>query len=112
MSFWGAVGEGRNGLLNAVTEEVGGRVRREIRSAQDDVLGRLRSAGTGLTLLGGAGALGALALGSAAVLVIRVLEAVLPKRLAAFAATVVFGGGAAALGTAGLRELQRAKSRG
>lgn len=106
---------GAGGFLRSMAGDARGMVRTEIRSTVDEltagVTTRVRSAGKGAALLGGAGALGALCLGTGAVLVIRVLEAVLPSRLAAFVATLLFGSGAAALGAAGVAEIRRSAAR-
>src|SRR5690348_1706610 len=107
MGLWGGLGEGAGGYLRSLGDDVSNRVRREIRSTQDDILGKVRSAGRGGAMLGGAAVLGAVSAGTAGVLVLRTLEAVLPRRAAAFVATVLFGAGAAALGAAGVEELRR-----
>ncbi|RKS75274.1 putative superfamily III holin-X [Motilibacter peucedani] len=106
---------GMAGDVLGMAGDVRGMVRSEVRGTVDEltgrVTGRARRAGKGAALLGGAGAMGALSLGTAAVLVLRVLEAVLPRRTAAFVATVLFGGAAAGLGAAGVAELKRSAAR-
>jgi len=111
MGLWGGLGDGASGFLRSIGDDVTNRVRRELRSTQDDIVGKVRSAGRGGALLGGAAVLAAVSAGTAGVLVLRVLEAVLPRRAAAFVATVLFGAGAAALGAAGVEELRRSLPR-
>lgn len=107
---------GPGGFLRSVGGDVRGLLRSEIRATQDDITAkvsaRLRAAGRGTGLLAGAGALGAVSLGLSAVLVLRLLEAFLPPRTAAFVATALYGSGAAALGSAGVAELRRSRQRG
>ena len=102
-------------LLPSMAGDVRGMVRSEIRGTVDEltgkVTGRVRSAGRGAALLGGAGAMGALSLGTGAVFVVRVLEALLPRRTAAFFATLLFGAAAAGLGAAGVAEIKRSAAR-
>jgi hypothetical protein len=106
---------GAGGFLRSMAGDVRGMVRSEIRGTVDEltgkVTGRVRSAGKGAALLGGAGAMGALSLGTGAVFVVRVLEALLPRRTAAFVATVLFGAAAAGLGAAGVAEIKRSAGR-
>ena len=97
--------------VTGMTGDVRGLIRTELRSTQEDmasrVTARARRAGKGAAMVGGAGVLGAVATGTAAVLLVRVLDALLPSKVSAFVATVLFGGGAAALGAAGVAELRR-----
>jgi len=95
-------------LVGALTQDVGSLVREELRAAQAELTDKARQAGRGGGLLAGAGLLGALATASSAVLVQRVLDGVLPRRTAAAVTTVLYAGGAAALGAAGAAELRRA----
>lgn len=97
--------------VTGMTGDVRSLIRTELRSTQEDlasrVTARARRAGKGAAMVGGAGVLGAVATGTAAVLLVRVLDALLPSKVSAFVATVLFGGGAAALGAAGVAELRR-----
>ena len=95
-------------LMGALTQDVGALLREELRAAQADLTGKARRAGRGGALLAGAGVLGALATASSAVLLQRVLDGFLPPRTAAAVTTVLYAGGAAALGAAGAAELRRA----
>ena len=95
-------------LVGALTQDVSALVREEIRAAQTELTGKARRAGRGGALLAGAGVLGALAAGSCAVFLQRTLDRVLPPRTSAAVLTVLYAGGAAALGAAGAGELRRA----
>jgi hypothetical protein len=95
-------------LVGALTQDVSALVRDEIRAAQAELTGKARRAGRGGALLAGAGVLGTLATAGSAVFLMRALDRVLPPRTAAAVLTVLYAGGAAALGTAGIAELRRA----
>jgi hypothetical protein len=95
-------------LVGALTQDVSALVRDEIRSAQAELTGKARRAGRGGALLAGAGVLGALATAGSAVFLLRTLDRFLPPRTAAALLTVLYAGGAAALGAAGVAELRRA----
>ena len=95
-------------LVGALTQDVSALVRDEIRAAQAELTGKARRAGKGGALLAGAGLLGALATAGSAVFLLRALDRFLPPRTAAALLTVLYAGGAAALGAAGAAELRRA----
>ena len=105
---------GAGGFLRAMSGDVRGLLRQELRQTQDEWIaklrGKVRRAGRGAGLLAGAGVFTALAAGTGAVLVLRVLEALLPSRAAALVATVLFGSAAAGLAAAGLKEIRRSES--
>ncbi|MGI3781868.1 MAG: phage holin family protein [Janthinobacterium lividum] len=101
----GATGE----LLNAMATDVRTMLQEEIAQLRAQ-LGETVTAGkSAAVLLGGAGVLGALAVGTSATALVRVLETLLPRPVAPVVATLVYGGGAAALARAGLAELARAR---
>jgi hypothetical protein len=104
----GGAGRITGNLVGALTQDVSALVRDEIRAAQAELTGKARRAGRGGALLAGAGVLGALATGSSAVFLQRTLDRFLPPRTAAALLTVLYAGGAAALGAAGITELRRA----
>jgi len=94
-------------LVDELTSDTAHLVRAEIRKGQQELLAKAREASRGAALLGGAAVLGGLAAGTSAAFVVRTLGTFLPKPAAALAATLVFGGGAAALGLAGAEEIRR-----
>jgi hypothetical protein len=104
----GGAGRMTGNLVGALTQDVSALVRDEIRAAQAELTGKARRAGRGGALLAGAGVLGALATGSSAVFLQRTLDRFLPPRTAAALLTVLYAGGAAAVGAAGVGELRRA----
>jgi len=94
-------------LVDELTADTAHLVRAELARGRREVVAKAREAGRGAALLGGAGLLGALAAGTSAAVVVRVLGTVLPRPAAALVATVLYAGGAAALGVAGVEELKR-----
>ncbi|WP_369052945.1 phage holin family protein [Kineococcus terrestris] len=94
-------------LVDELTSDTARLVRAEVRRGQQELLAKAREAGRGAALLGGAAVLGGLATGTSAAFVVRTLGKVLPAPSAALVATLLYGGGAAALASAGLAELKR-----
>ena len=83
-------------------------LQQELRTAQEELAGKIRVASEGALALGVAVVLGALAAGTSTVVIMRMLEKVLPPTLAATVATVIFATAAAMLATAGLAAVRRA----
>jgi hypothetical protein len=94
-------------LIRALTDDVRALVQQEVRTAQDELTGKAKRAGSGAAMLGGAAVLGALAAGSAVAAVTRAFESFLPRPAAALLTTSLCAGGAAVLASAGVAELRR-----
>jgi Putative Actinobacterial Holin-X, holin superfamily III len=94
-------------LISALTDDVRALVQQEVRNAQDELTGKVRRAGKGAAMLGGAAILAALAVGSSAAVLTRTLEKFLPRATAALLTTALYGVCAALLANAGVGELRR-----
>ena len=84
-------------LLRTLTENVQTLVRGEVASARQEMTEKALAARPAAAMLGGAAVLGALAAGTSAVVLVRVLDRFLPPAASAAVATALLGGGAAAL---------------
>jgi len=110
------VSDGHVERERAGTDEVGRRLmqdlvdvgRQESVRLRDDLVGDVRPATTGVVLLVAAGATAVLAAGAASTAALRLLELVLPRRLAALALTGGFAAGSAVLLRIGLERLSAA----
>jgi hypothetical protein len=98
--------EGIAGALSDLTEQTRILVRREVESAQREMLGKLKASGPAAGLVAGAGFLGMLAAASSYRLSLRLLEKALPPATAALVATVGYGAAAGAAGVVAVRRLQ------
>jgi hypothetical protein len=94
-------------LLQALRDDVRSLVQQELRTAQTELTDKARGAAKGAAMLGGAAVFGALAAGTSAALLTRMLEVVLPRTMAAALATAAYGGVAGMLAGAGIEELRR-----
>lgn len=93
----------------ALARDVAVLVRQEFDRALDQLRQSARESGLGLGMLGGAALCGAMTATGASLLLLRMLEAKLPRPVAAAVFTAVYGGGAVALATAGVRNLREAR---
>lgn len=96
-------------LIAALGRDVGELVRGELAQLRAELADTAREARLAAALLGGAGALGALAAGTSAVALVRLLDRVMPRPLAALAATGLYGAGALTLTRLAFTELRRAR---
>lgn len=101
-------GERVGEVVDRVTGDAASVVRAEVDRMRAELADTAKRAGTGAALLGGAGVLGALAVGTSAAVLVRTLERVLPRPFAAVVASLLYGAGAAGLATVGVAELRRA----
>ncbi len=100
----GAVGE----MITALGKDLRQMIQQELVGLRSELRDTARAGRKAAALMGGAGLLGALAAGTSAVVIVRLLDEVLPRPLAGLVTSVLFGAGAAALARLGLAELRRA----
>jgi hypothetical protein len=91
-----------------LSQDLAGLVRAELHRLQGELTGTARRAGTGAALLGGAGVMGALAAGTSAAALLRLMDKVMPRPLSAALLSVMYGGAAAGMAVAGVAQLRRA----
>jgi hypothetical protein len=104
-------GDGRRGgddLGQRLAQDVLEVGRQELARLREDLVGQVRPATTGLVLLAGAAVGAVLALAAATTASLRLLELVLPRRLAALALTGGCAAGSALLLRLGLEQLNAA----
>src|SRR3954463_5788137 len=95
-------------LLQTLSSDLSALVRQEFARAQQELVGKAKQAGAAAGMLGAAGVLGAIAAGSSAPLLRRMLDKKLPPVMSALLTTAILGGGAAALAATALDRLRTA----
>ncbi|HEX6446416.1 MAG TPA: phage holin family protein [Streptosporangiales bacterium] len=93
----------------ALARDVAVLVRQEFDRAIEQLRQSARESGLGVGMLGGAVICGTMTAAGASLLVLRALETRLPRPVAAAVFTALYGGGAAALAMAGVRNLRAAR---
>lgn len=93
-------------LMRSLTDTVGVLLHQELRKAQEEMTDKARLAVKGVGILGGAAVLGALAAGTGATFIVRLLDGIMPPRAAAACTTAMLGAAAAGLATWGVKELR------
>ncbi|WP_405431281.1 phage holin family protein [Micromonospora sp. NBC_00617] len=98
----------RTSATGRLAEDVADVVREEVRAVRTQVGEAARPAGLGIVLLAAAGGCLVLGAGAASATVLRMLETMLPRRLAAAGLTAGYLGAAVLLGRVGLAQLRAA----
>ena len=101
-------GQSTADLLQALSADLSNLVRQEFERAQGELVGKAKQASAAAGLLGASGVLGAIAAGSSATLLRRLLDTKLPPVTSALLTTAILGGGAAALASTALERLRAA----
>ncbi|MEV0001686.1 phage holin family protein [Micromonospora sp. NPDC050980] len=108
MSDGTVAGDGRRSPTERLAEDVAEVARAEVRAVRAQVGEAARPAGVGIALLAAAGGCLVLGAGAASTTVLRVLETMLPRRLAAAGLTTGYLVTAVLLGRVGLARLRAA----
>ncbi|MEU4244730.1 phage holin family protein [Actinoplanes sp. NPDC026619] len=103
-----ATGDGRQSAGERLAGDMTEVVREEARAVREDLADAARPAAAGLVLIGAAAGCVVLGVGAASTTALRMLETVLPGRLASAGLTAGYLAGAAVLGGMGLQRLQAA----
>ncbi|GAA0714502.1 phage holin family protein [Dactylosporangium roseum] len=91
-----------------LANDLAGLIREELSGLRDEWTAAIRGTAGGGLLMAAAGGCTALAAGAASTTLLRLLDAVLPRRLAAAGLTAGYLASAVALGALGLRRLRKA----
>ena len=97
-------GDSTGDLLRRLTDNVQSLVQGEVASARQEMTDKALALRPAAGMLGGAAVLGALAAGTSAVVLVRLLDRFLPPTTSAAVATALLGGGAAVLAKAGAEQ--------
>jgi len=96
-------------LLSAISHDLRQLVREELQRTRTELSDSIRDGRRAMFFLGAAGMFGALGMGTSAGFVVRLLDGVLPRPVAALLASGLFGAAAGGLGYMGLTELRQVR---